>query len=218
MLSIAANSFRCWLADLRAERRQCFLSRWLFLRLLGLICDSLGFQWDILLLETGFLSIFFAPRQWWPRWRRESPPSLVVLWLFRWLLFRLMFMSGAVKLLSEDFTWWNLEALTVHYETQPLPTWLGWHAHQLPVDLHKISCAIMFGIELIIPAFVFGGRLLRQIACGAFVLLMLLISFTIVGHVLIWCSSFSSWICHRRQTSNWPPSGRCGRPQWRAWP
>jgi hypothetical protein len=152
---------------------------WAIYLSLSTVCrEFLGFQWDILLLETGFLAIFFAPRQWLPRLSRETPPPLTVLWLFRWLLFRLMFMSGAVKLLSADSMWWNLTALTVHYETQPLPTWIGWYAHQLPVWFQKTSCAIMFVIELAVPLLIFCGRRSRQIACAAFVLLMLLISLT----------------------------------------
>jgi hypothetical protein len=63
----------------------------------------------------------------------------------------LMFASGCVKLMSHDAAWRNLTALTVHYETQPLATWLAWYAHQLPVWAHKLSCAAMFGIELIHP-------------------------------------------------------------------
>ena len=61
-------------------------------------------------------------------------------------MFKLMFQSGCVKLLSGDPTWRNLTALTYHYETQPLPTWIGWYAHQLPVWLQKISAATMSGI------------------------------------------------------------------------
>ncbi len=92
----------------------------------------LSFQWDWLLLETGFLAIFFAPLQWFERPSRQSKPSSVVIWLLRWLIFRLMLESGCVKLLSGDPTWWHLTALRVHYQTQPLPTWIGWYAHQLP--------------------------------------------------------------------------------------
>jgi hypothetical protein len=150
---------------------------WAIYLSLSTVCrEFLGFQWDILLLEAGFLAIFFAPRQWLPRFSRETPPPLTVLWLFRWLLFRLMFMSGAVKLLSADSMWWNLTALTVHYETQPLPTWIGWYAHQLPVWCQKTSCGIMFVIELAVPLLILCGRRSRQIACAAFALLMLLIS------------------------------------------
>jgi hypothetical protein len=152
---------------------------WAIYLSLSTVCgEFLGFQWDTLLLETGFLAIFLAPRQWLPKFSLEAPPSVTVLWLCRWLLFRLMFMSGAVKLLSRDASWWNLTALTVHYETQPLPTWIGWYAHQLPVWFHEISVAIMFGIELVAPFLILCGRRPRQAACGAFALLMLLISLT----------------------------------------
>jgi len=152
---------------------------WAIYLSLSTVCrEFLGFQWDILLLETGFLAIFFAPRQWLPRFSQETPPPLTMLWLFRWLLFRLMFMSGSVKLLSGDAMWRNLTALTVHYETQPLPTWIGWYAHQLPAWFQKMSCGIMFVIELGVPFLIFLGRRARQAACAAFILLMLLISIT----------------------------------------
>src|SRR5207237_10155534 len=86
--------------------------------------DFLGFQWDNLLLETGFLAIFFAPLRLWPKLSREMRPSPVMLWLLRWLLFRLIFSSGCVKVLSGDPTWHNLTALRYHYETHPLPIWI----------------------------------------------------------------------------------------------
>ena len=140
--------------------------------------EFLSFQWDTLLLETGLLAVFFAPRGILPGLSRESPPSFTVLWLLRWLLFRLMFMSGAVKLLSRDPTWWNFSALTIHYETQPLPTWIGWCAHQLPDWFQKVSVVLMFGIELLMPWLIFCGRRARQIAAGGFTLLMLLILLT----------------------------------------
>ena len=150
----------------------------IYLSLSTICADFLSFQWDTLVLETGCLAVFLAPRQWWPNFSLEPAPSVTVLWLCRWLLFRLMFMSGAVKLLSADPSWWKLTALTFHYETQPLPTWIGWYAHQLPLWFQKLSVAIMFGIELAAPILIFCGRRPRQVACGAFVLLMVLISLT----------------------------------------
>src|SRR5205085_1660720 len=95
---------------------------------LSLVCvggDFLSFQWDVLLLETGFLTLFLSPLDLRPNMGQEAPPAPIALWLFRWLLFRLMFMSGLVKLLSGDPVWRNLTALRYHYETQPLPTWVG---------------------------------------------------------------------------------------------
>jgi len=152
---------------------------WAIYLSLSTVCrDFLGFQWDILLLETGFLAILLAPRQWLPNLARETSPSLIAIWLCRWLLFRLMFMSGAVKLLSADSAWWNLTALNVHYETQPLPTWIGWHAHQLPEWFQKISVIVMFIIELLMPVLIFGPGRLRKAACASFVFLMVLITLT----------------------------------------
>ncbi len=136
----------------------------------------LNYQWDALLLEVGFLAIWFAPVGWLPRSLARTEPPRLVLWTLRWLLFRLMFASGAVKLASGDGTWHGLTALRVHYETQPLPTWIGWYAHQLPVWAQTVSCAVMFGIELGLPWLMFAGRRGRQVACGGFVLLMTLIS------------------------------------------
>jgi predicted DCC family thiol-disulfide oxidoreductase YuxK len=155
------------------------LGCWVFYLSLSVVSDVfLGYQWDALLLEVGFLAIFFAPWQLSPRRSRETPPSRLALWLLRWLLFRLMFAAGVVKLASGDATWWNLTALLVHYETQPLPTWIGWYAHQLPVWFQKFSCGAMFVIELGAPFMIFTPRRLRFVGAGAMVFLMALIALT----------------------------------------
>ena len=149
-----------------------------YLSLVSVGQDFLSFQWDILLLETGFLTIFLAPFRLWPRPRTDPPPRPTVVWLFRWLLFRLMFASGIVKLASRDPVWWDLTALTIHYETQPLPTWIGWYAHQLPVWAHQVSCAVMFGIEILVPFLIFGPRRARSVACAALITFQVLIALT----------------------------------------
>jgi lipase maturation factor 1 len=157
----------------------CLFLLWLIYLSLSTVCrEFLSFQWDILLLETGFLAIFFAPLQLWPCLAREAPPSRLVLWLLRLLLFKLMFQSGCVKLVSGDSMWRNLTALTVHYETQPLPTWIGWYAHQLPLWFQKSSCAIMFGMELIVPFLIFAPRRPRIFAAALLALLQGLILLT----------------------------------------
>jgi hypothetical protein len=140
--------------------------------------DFLGFQWDGLLLETGFLAIFLAPPGLRPRVGAESPVPLAGLWLLRFMLFRLMFTSGAVKLKSGDAAWRGLTALRVHYETQPLPTWIGWLAHQLPAKVHTLSTAAMFAIELLVPFLMFGPRPLRLAAFLLFAGLQVLIAAT----------------------------------------
>jgi predicted DCC family thiol-disulfide oxidoreductase YuxK len=138
----------------------------------------LNFQWDILLLEAGFLSILLAPWKLLPGLHRDTEPSRVMLWLLRFLLFRLMFASGVVKLASRDPSWWNLSALTRHYETQPLPTWIGWYAHQLSPSLQKASCAVMFFIELVVPFLIFLPRRPRLVAFTLFAAFQILIGLT----------------------------------------
>lgn len=145
--------------------------------------DFMSYQWDILLLESGVLAALWAP------WTvissplrqlggSDGPPSRVVLWLFRWLLFRLMFMSGICKLMSGDEAWWSLTALSYHYETQPLPTPPAWLFSNLPMWFHKLSCIIMFGIEIVAPFLILATPVTRRIACGALASLQLLILFT----------------------------------------
>ena len=72
-----------------------------------------SFQWDILLIETGFLAIFIAPWRWWPRRGEQPPVSRPALFLLQFLLFKLMLMSGVVKLTSGDSSWWDLSALPI---------------------------------------------------------------------------------------------------------
>jgi len=158
----------------------CLFLLWLlYLSLVIVGRDFLGFQWDNLLLETGLFAIFLAPLQLLPhRLRAQPPPPRFAIWLLRWLLFQLMFESGCVKLLSRDPSWRNLTALEVHYETQPLPTWIGWYAHQLPAPAQKLCCAAMFAIELGLPWLIFAPRRPRQLACFGFALLQVCILLT----------------------------------------
>jgi predicted DCC family thiol-disulfide oxidoreductase YuxK len=157
----------------------CLFLLWLvYLSLSVVFREFLNFQWDTLLLETGLLAIFFAPLQLLPRRANVPPPSRLVLWLLRWLLFRLMFGSGLVKLMSGDPTWRNLTALQFHYETQPLPTWVGWYAHQLPGPFQQFSTLLMFLVELVLPFLIFTPRRLRRVPFIAFVALQILIFLT----------------------------------------
>jgi len=149
----------------------------LYLSLVSAGQAFLSFQWDVLLLETGFLAIFFAPLKIRDTLSRASQLSAAFLWLLRWLLFRLMFASGFVKLAS-DTVWRNFTALNFHYETQPLPTWIGWYAHQLPEWFQKISVIGMFGVELVVPFLIFAPRRLRTAGCIGLVGLQVLIILT----------------------------------------
>ena len=140
--------------------------------------DFLSFQWDILLLETGFLAIFLAPMNFLPRPSAEKSPHPLYIWLVRLLLFRLIFQSGVVKLASGDSCWRDLTALTYHYETQCIPTPLAWYAHLLPLWFQKFSAAMMFGVELFIPFLIFTPRRLRFAGAWAIIGFQLLIALT----------------------------------------
>jgi uncharacterized membrane protein YphA (DoxX/SURF4 family) len=135
----------------------------------------LSFQWDILLLEIGFIAVFFSPFCIFLDSRKNSAPSRLLLWVYRWLLFRLMFVSGLVKLMSGDPLWKSLTALQYHYETQPLPTRWAWYSHQLPDEFQKFSVVLMFAIEIVVPFLIFLTRRLRMVAAFSFIGLMLVI-------------------------------------------
>jgi predicted DCC family thiol-disulfide oxidoreductase YuxK len=157
----------------------CLFLLWLLYLSLSVVGrDFLGFQWDCLLLEAGFLAIFLAPLQLLPRPSREAPPPRLFVWLLRLLLFKLMFSSGCVKLLSGDPNWRNLTALTFHYQTQPLPTWPAWYANQLPLWFQKLSCAGTFAIEIGAPFLIFAPRRLRFFGAALLAALQLLILVT----------------------------------------
>jgi len=133
------------------------------------------FQWDFLLLEAGLLAILLvSPRK--LRFGAGLGASPAALWLLRWLLFRLMFSSGWVKLASGDATWRNLSALRFHYETQPLPPWTAWYLHQLPPSFQTASAVFLFFVELVVPFLFFAPRRLRVFACAATLLLQALIA------------------------------------------
>jgi uncharacterized membrane protein YphA (DoxX/SURF4 family) len=119
----------------------------------------MSFQWDTFLLEAGFLALLLGFSQ---------RPGI---WLLRWLLFRFMFMSGMVKLLSGDPNWWNLSALSYHFFSQPLPTPLAWYAAHLPASVLRFGTGALFFIELLLPFLIFCPRRLRF--CAALGILLL---------------------------------------------
>ena len=127
--------------------------------------EFMGYQWDALLLESGFLAMFLGS-------------STLIVKLFRWLLFRLMFLSGSVKLLSRDQAWRGFTALPVHYETQPLPTPVAWYFYQLPGWFQRFSVGLVFFVELLVPFLILAPRRLRIFAARMIVLLQILIALT----------------------------------------
>ncbi len=140
--------------------------------------DFLSFQWDILLLEIGFLAIFLAPWRWWLRLNDSAPLSRVALFLLHVLLCKLMLMSGVVKLTSGDASWWNLSALDYHYWTQPLPTVVGWWAAQAPEWFQHFSTAFVLVVEILGACLLWMPRHLRLLGASLLVLLQVIIGLT----------------------------------------
>jgi lipase maturation factor 1 len=140
--------------------------------------DFLEFQWDSLLLEAGFIAIFFSPPRIWAGWGSLDEPSRAILWLTRWLVFRVMFMSGVVKLASGDVSWRALTAMRFHYETQPLPTWTSWYFFQLSTWFQTFSCVVVFMAELGVPLLIFTPRRPRILAFWGIAIFQSLIAAT----------------------------------------
>lgn len=204
----------------------CALACWaLYLSLCAIGSPFMNFQWDALLLETALLAVFFLPWQWRPEWRRCSRVQWIAGALLWWLLFRLMLESGIVKISSGDVNWRSGRALDFHFETQPLPLWTAWFAHQSPRWSLWLSTWIMFAIELVTPFLLLGPRRIRHGAAAAMILLQL-------GIVATGNYAFFNWLtialCLLPFDDEWWPAKWRERwlgdtspsdddPRWKAW-
>ena len=117
----------------------CFVC---FLSFIGAAQDFSAYQSDGMLLEAGFISLFFAPRGWRPGWGEASPPSRMSWFLLVWECFRIYFESGVAKIMGGDPEWRNFTALDEYYQNGPLPTWIGWYMQHWP---HWFHAAMAFG-------------------------------------------------------------------------
>jgi lipase maturation factor 1 len=124
--------------------------------------DFLAFQWDVMLIEVAVIALLLAVPG------GPHPLALLLAWVFA---FRFMFMSGIAKLLSGDRTWRDLTAVAYHYETQPLPTRLAWHAHQLPHGAHRATTLAVLVIEIGVPVLLFAPERIRLAAIVVLVIL-----------------------------------------------
>jgi hypothetical protein len=130
--------------------------------------DWYGYGWEIQLLETGFLAIFLCPLDSWsPFPTRRAPP--IVMWLFRWLIFRIMIGAGLIKIRG-DACWRDLTCLYYHYETQPNPTPLARALHFEPHWMSKAGVIITHVVELGLPWLLLFGRWATRVAGVGFVL------------------------------------------------
>ena len=120
-----------------------------------------NYQSDGMLLEAGFLSLFFAPRGLVPGWGAHSLPSRASYFLLQWEWFRIYFESGMVKLLSGDQQWRNMTAMDEYYQNGPLPTWIGWYVQHLPHWFHAASALGTLIMELGVVLMLFFPRRVR---------------------------------------------------------
>jgi hypothetical protein len=129
------------------------------------------------LLETGFLAIFFGPA-------KSEVPKIIILFL-RWVLFRIMFGAGLIKLRG-DPCWLKLTCMDYHYETQPIPHPLSWYWHWMPAWYHKLEVLITHFIELPVPWGYFAFGALSPVAYVAGGLTILFQGFLILSGNLSW--------------------------------
>lgn len=140
--------FICWV---------CFLS---FVAATNVFSN---YQSDGMLLEAGFLTLFFAPAGVWPGWGAATPPSRASLFLLQWEWFRIYFESGMVKLLSGDPQWRQMTAMDEYYQNGPLPTWIGWYVQHLPHWFHAATAVGTLVMELLLVFMLFFPRRVRLI-------------------------------------------------------
>jgi len=138
----------------------CFVC---FLSFVGASGVFSSYQSDGMLLEAGFLALFFAPRGLWPGWGAHDPPSRMSWFLLQWEWFRIYFESGIVKLVSGDPQWRNFTAMDEYYQNGPLPTWIGWYVEHLPHWFHAATVGGTLALELGLVFMMFFPRRVRLI-------------------------------------------------------
>jgi hypothetical protein len=122
-----------------------------------------SFGWETLLVETGFLAIFLGPA--------GSAPTLVLV-LLRWLLFRVEFGAGLIKLRGDD-CWRDLTCLRYHHETQPMPGPFSWWFHHLPMPLHRVEVVANHVTQLVVPVLLFFPQPIASVAAGIMIVTQL---------------------------------------------
>ena len=136
----------------------CFVC---FLSFVSAAEDFSGYQSDGMLLEAGFIALFFAPPGFRPLWGADRPPSRAGLFLLQWEWFRIYFESGVAKLASGDPQWRHMTAMDEYYQNGPLPTWIGWYAQHLPHWFHVSTTYATLALELGLVWMLFLPRRLR---------------------------------------------------------
>lgn len=161
---------------------------WLLLWAIYLSYVNIGqifyaFGWESLLLECGFLAIFLGPG--------GTEPNWMVIWLFRWLAFRVMFGAGLIKLRG-DQCWRDFTCLDYHFETQPMPNPLSRLFHRLPPSGHKVGVLFNHVAEVALPLLFFAPQPIATVAAAGSLLFLLSI---IVSGNFAWLNWLTAVIC-----------------------
>jgi lipase maturation factor 1 len=125
----------------------CFVC---FLSFVTAAQDFSGYQSDGMLLEAGFISLFFAPAGFRPGPGVATPPSRASLFLLLWEWFRIYFESGVAKIAGGDPEWRQFTAMDEYYQNGPLPTWIGWYLQHLPHWFHASTAVATLALELVV--------------------------------------------------------------------
>src|SRR5437773_6992257 len=144
----------------RATLAVCFVC---FLSFVSAAQDFSGYQSDGMLLEAGFIALFFAPAGFRPGWGEESRPSRASAFLLVWECFRIYFESGVAKIMGGDPQWRNFTALDEYYQNGPLPTWIGWYMQHWPHWFHAATALGTLVLELGLVWMMFLPRRLRNL-------------------------------------------------------
>ncbi|MGB7283495.1 MAG: lipase maturation factor family protein [Candidatus Acidiferrum sp.] len=155
MAASALLVFNLWPRAMLVICFVCFLS---FVSATG---DFSGYQSDGMLLEAGFLSLFFVPSGFRPRLGMTRPPVRAALYLLLWEWFRIYFESGVAKIMGGDPEWRNFTALDEYYQNGPLPTWIGWYVQHLPHWFHATTAFFTLALELVLIWTAFLPRRIR---------------------------------------------------------
>ncbi|MCO5967605.1 lipase maturation factor family protein [Actinoallomurus soli] len=169
-----------------------------------------GFGWESLLCEAGFLAVFLG--------NAHTAPPVLILWLLRWLLFRLEFGAGLIKLRG-DRCWRDLTCLYYHHETQPMPNPLSWYFHHLPKPLHRVEVAANHVTQLIVPFGLFAPQPYATVAAAIVIVtqfwLILSGNFAWLNWITaILATSVVDWRALGLAGAPGPPRSHCGTRRW----
>jgi hypothetical protein len=136
----------------------------LYLSIVNIGQTFYGFGWESLICEAGFVVAFLGA------W--DTAPPITIVFFVRWLVFRLEFGAGMIKMRG-DRSWRDLTALYYHHETQPMPNPLSRSAHLLPKWWHRVEVLGNHFAQLVVPWFLFAPQPVASVAAVIMILTQL---------------------------------------------